>query len=127
VYDLKKGYEKVYGVAAAFQILLNMDVEEGKDEEEEVTDEKVLSGLSDELSLAAARISNGTNLSLSIEEWAVEVDTGDETYVISSTQTGTEDDSIEDSDQRVDERAEERKAVHAEDEKDRKERNERVR
>jgi paired amphipathic helix protein Sin3a len=67
VYDLKKGYEKVYGVGAACQILLNTDVEEGKDEEE-VTVEKEMSGLSDELSLAAARISDGSNLLLSINE-----------------------------------------------------------
>jgi histone H3/H4 len=121
VYDLKKGYEKVHGVAAACQILMNMDMEEGKDEKE-VTDDKELSGLSDELSLAAARISNGTNLTLSIEEWTIEVDTGDEPYVISSTQTGTEDDSMEDLEQRLQERAESRKAVHAEEEEGRKER-----
>jgi hypothetical protein len=64
--DLKKGYEKAHGVTAACQILLNMDAQEGEDEAAEVADEKELSGLSDELSLEAAHISEGTSLSLSI-------------------------------------------------------------
>jgi histone H3/H4 len=128
VYDLKKGYEKVYGVAAACQILLDMDVEEGKDEEE-VTDEKELSGINDELSLAAARIGDGSNLSLSIEDWAVEVQNQNglredgvyTQYVISSTQSGTGDDSMGELEQRMEEKAESLKETHADEEEGRQE------
>jgi histone H3/H4 len=123
--ELKKGYEKVHGVSAACQILLNMDFQEGEDEAAEMTDEKELSGLSDELSLEAAHISDGTSLSLSIEEWVVEVyaeyaDTNS-SYVISSTQLGADSDTMEKLEQRKEEKAEQIKAILTE-EQDRKDR-----
>jgi histone H3/H4 len=120
--ELKKGYEKVYGVTAACQVLLNMDTQEGEDEAVEVTDEKELSGLRDELSLGAARISDGTSLTLSIEEWAVEVLDGDNSiYVISSTQLGKGGDTMADLEQRMEEKADSLQAIRADfDEVDRK-------
>ena len=81
------------------QALFNMDEDDQKeekeeDEEEEVTDEQALKGLDNGLNLEAARIHDGTQLSLSITEWTVEVITdgvvgGTNTYVISSTQTSS--------------------------------------
>jgi histone H3/H4 len=121
--DLKKAYEMAHGVTAACQVLLNMDTQEGRDEAAEATDEKKLSGLSDELSLEAAHISDGTSLTLSIEEWGVEVlvDTNS-TYVISSTQLGKDGDTMADLEQRVKEKAESLLEIRAQEEEDRQER-----
>jgi histone H3/H4/predicted DNA-binding WGR domain protein len=139
VADLKRAYEKAHGVTAACQILLSMDAQEGEGEAAEVTDEKELSGLGDELSLEAAHISEGTSLSLSIEEWAIEVgiwasDTkknatlasarrsqqkySDSSYVISSTQLGNQC-NIADLEQRMEETVESLQEIRAQDEEDR--------